>query len=129
MRAGSRGGHDRDRAAARKAAIAFYTPGIDRLTLADPSYKQHNPVFVKRAEENKVSDIEEFKAAFGPRQGGPGAAAAAWRQDPVTPGRWFEAFTFDSFRTKNGKLVEHWDSALITAPAAPAGAPAGGRGN
>jgi predicted SnoaL-like aldol condensation-catalyzing enzyme len=146
-------------AAGKKVAIAFYQPGIDRLTLADPSYLQHNPVFKKRAEENKVSDIEEFKAAFGPRQGGPGAGAGrgpaaanapqppgpnnqleivttecdittivhkTWRQDPVTPGRWFEAFTFDAFRVKNGKLVEHWDTAVIAPPAA---APAGGRGN
>jgi len=59
-----------------------------------------------------------------------------WRPDPVTPGRWFEAFTFDMFRVKNGKLVEHWDTAVINPPApaggAPGGAPAGAppaRGN
>lgn len=55
------------------------------------------------------------------------------RPDPVTPGRFFEAFTFDAFRVKNGKLVEHWDTAVIAAPpAAPGGAPAGAppaRGN
>src|SRR4051812_21746400 len=59
----------------RKVALAFFQQGVDRLTLADPSYKQHNPVFKKRAEENKVSDFEEYKAAFAPRQGGPGAGA------------------------------------------------------
>ena len=35
----------------------------------------------------------------------------------MTPGRWFEAYTFDMFRVKNGKLVEHWDTAVIN-PAA-----------
>jgi len=154
----------------RKAVLAFFQPGVDRLTLADPSYKQHNPVFKKRAEENKVSDFEEYKAAFGAaRQGGPGGGGGRaanpnapqppgpnnqyeivttecdvttvvhrnWRQDPNTPGRWFEAFTFDTFKVKDGKLVEHWDSAVIAPPnpaaggapgAAPAGAPPA-RGN
>lgn len=154
----------------RKVALMFFQQGVDRLTIADPTYKQHNPVFKKRAEEAKISDFEEFKNAFAPRQGGPGAAGRqggggagranaptppgpnnqldivltecditvaihrTWRQDPVTEGRWFEAYTFDAFRVKNGKLVEHWDTAVITAPpAAPAGgAPAAGapaRGN
>ena len=31
----------------------------------------------------------------------------------MTPGRWYEAYTFDAFRVKNGKLVEHWDTAVI----------------
>jgi len=144
----------------RKAALMFFQQGVDRLTLADPTYKQHNPAFKKRAEENKVSDFEEFKTAFAPRQGGPGAGGRqggggranaptppgpnnqldivltecditvaihrTWRQDPVTEGRWFEAYTFDAFRVKNGKLVEHWDTAVINPPPA---APAAGRGN
>ncbi len=155
-------------AANRKVALAFFTAtGDDRVALADPTYKQHNAQFKKRAEEAKITDFEEFRNSFSSaalaargqgRQGGGGAgggrAAAptppdrgnqfevvttecdittvihrAWRQDPVTEGRWFEAFTFDAFRVKNGKLVEHWDPAVITAPpAAPAGgAPA--RGN
>jgi predicted SnoaL-like aldol condensation-catalyzing enzyme len=36
-----------------------------------------------------------------------------------------EVFTFDTFRVRNGKLVEHWDGAVINPPAAAAG----GRGN
>ena len=57
-----------------------------------------------------------------------------YRPDPVTPGRWFEAFTFDMFRVKNGKLVEHWDTAVINPPppaggAAPAGGAPPARGN
>lgn len=144
----------------KKVALAFFKPGItgpERVALADPAYKQHNPAFVKGAKEAGLSDYEYFKQRFGgppqgPRAGGPGRGQAAGpqppagnnteivmaecdlvtvihrnvRQDPTAePGTWFEAFTFDTFRVKNGKLVEHWDSAVINAPA-PAGAP--GRG-
>ena len=52
-----------------------------------------------------------------------------WRPDPVTPGRFFEAFTFDAFRVKNGKLVEHWDTAVINPPANAAAPAAPARGN
>jgi len=42
-----------------------------------------------------------------------------WRQDPTEEaGTFFQAYTFDSFRVRDGKLVEHWDSAVINAPAA-----------
>ena len=48
------------------------------------------------------------------------------RQDPTLPaGNFYEAFTFDMFRIRNGKLVEHWVMAQINAPAAGRG----GRGN
>jgi predicted SnoaL-like aldol condensation-catalyzing enzyme len=36
---------------------------------------------------------------------------------------WYEVFIFDVFRVRNGKLIEHWDGAVIKPPA-----PAGGRG-
>jgi len=55
----------------RKVAMEFFrVNGADRVALADPSYKQHNPAFKKRAEDNKVSDYEEFKAAFAAPPGG-----------------------------------------------------------
>jgi hypothetical protein len=47
-----------------------------------------------------------------------------YRQDPTaSAGTWYEVFTFDVFRVRNGKLVEHSEGAVINPPA-----PAGGRG-
>src|SRR5262245_33994211 len=142
----------------KKVAMQFFqTAGDARVALADPSYKQHNPAFVKGGREAGLSDYDYFKQRFGGaganagRQGGAGRGPAAgpqpppgnqyevvmaecdlvtvihknFRQDPTAaPGTWFEAFTFDTFRVKNGKLVEHWDSAVINPPPPP-GAPAG----
>jgi len=141
----------------KKVAMEFFrTTGADRVALADPTYKQHNPAFKKRAEDNKVSDYEEFRATFlgqaaGRGAGGAGRGPAAgpqpppgnpfeivvaecdlvtaihknFRQDPTAaPGTFYEVFTFDTFRVRNGKLVEHWDGAVINPPA-PVGAPAG----
>jgi hypothetical protein len=45
-------------------------------------------------------------------------------QDPTAePGTFYEAFTFDAYRVKNGKVTEHWDANTIPAPAG-----RGGRG-
>jgi predicted SnoaL-like aldol condensation-catalyzing enzyme len=118
----------------------------ERVALIDPSYIQHNPRFKKYATDNKLSDYDGFKAMLGQLGGGPplaGAAAAPrppagdplavvttqcdlvtaihknFRQDPTAaPGTWYEVFTFDTFRVKNGKLVEHWDDAVIAPPPA-----------
>jgi predicted SnoaL-like aldol condensation-catalyzing enzyme len=39
----------------------------------------------------------------------------SYRQDDTAPpGTWYEAFTFETFRVRDGKLDEHWDSNLLT---------------
>ena len=35
----------------KKVAMEFFRPGADRVALADPTYKQHNPAFVKGGRE------------------------------------------------------------------------------
>jgi predicted SnoaL-like aldol condensation-catalyzing enzyme len=141
----------------KKAAMDFFrTSGAERVALADPSYKQHNPQFVKRAAQNYENDYDEFKSAFlaqtgrgpGGRGAGPGGQAAPAAQPPpgnpfeivtaecdiVTivhkryvqdpneaPGTFYEAFSFDTFRVKDGKLTEHWDNAMINPPPPAAG--------
>src|SRR5678816_1403844 len=148
----------------KKVAMEFFRPGVDRVALADPTYKQHNPAFIKGGREAKLSDYEYFKSRFGgPRAGGPGGGPAGGggrgaaegpqppagnpleivmaecdlvtiihknnRQDPTAAaGTFYEVFTFDTFRVRNGKLVEHWDGAVINPPAPAAGAPGAGRG-
>src|SRR2546422_4144797 len=81
----------------KKVAMEFFrVTGQARAALADPSYKQHNPAFKKRAADNKVSDYEEFRNTFlaqaAGRQGGAGAGPAAGPPQPP-PGHPFEIVT------------------------------------
>ena len=140
--------------ASQKVAMDFATKtGEAKVALADPTYVQHNPANHKRAEQDQLSDYDEFKKTFlaqaagGGAGGGRGAAAGpqpppgnpmeivvaqcdtlviihkTYRQDPTAePGKFYEAFTFDAYRVKNGKVTEHWDANTIAPPAT------GGRG-
>ena len=126
----------------RQAAMAFFKPGVtaaERVAMVDPSYIQHNPVFKKFAQDNRLNDYDAFKArlaqGFGPPPAPPAGPAPPpadqyalvmvdcdlvtilhknFRQVPgAAPGTWYEAFTFDTFRVRNGKFTEHWDAAVL----------------
>ena len=144
-----------DLALNKKVVMSFFDPNMsqaDRVALADPTYKQHNPADKKIGDNNHLGDYDQFVKNFGPggrtlgRGGQPGAPQGNpleivtaecdivtvihknYRQDPTAePGKFYEVFTFDTYRVKNGKLTEHWDGAVINPPA-PAGASASGAG-
>ncbi len=114
-----------------------------KLFMAE-GYIQHNPMV--------PTGLKGFEQAFGARWKPKAAAdikltkfAAVVAEgdlvsvvmhvdmpDPTAPGKTYDAFWFDLYRVKSGKLVEHWDAALkrppappmAAAPAAPAAAPA-----
>lgn len=122
----------------------FEVNGAERLALLDESYIQHNPVFRRYAVQNRVSDYETVKRAIGgtPIGTAPGTATQTgpqppagnpferiiaacdivtlihkvYRQNPtMPPGNFYDTYTWDTFRVRNGKLVEHWDGATIPA--------------
>jgi predicted SnoaL-like aldol condensation-catalyzing enzyme len=134
----------------KQAAVAFFKPGISpeqRIALLDPAYVQHNPRFKKFAQDHKVSDYEGFKAMMANFRGPPQPTGAGprppapdmthmvmadcdlvtilhktYRQDPTAaPGTWYEVYSFDAFRVKNGKMIEHWDGAVLQPPTPGAG--------
>ena len=64
----------------KKVAMEFLRPGItgpERVALADPSYKQHNPAFVKGGRDAKLNDYDYFTSRFGGPARGAGAGAPA----------------------------------------------------
>jgi len=127
--------------ATKKAALDFaFLTGEAKVALADPNYIQHQPVQHKRAQTEGISDYEIFKRTFlgtgrGTAAPQPPAGSRAeivlvqcdivavihkvYLQDPTAaPGTFYEAFTFDAYRVKDGKVSEHWDANTIPAPAA-----------
>jgi predicted SnoaL-like aldol condensation-catalyzing enzyme len=80
-------------------------PGAGRGQAAGPQPPPGNPFEIVTAECDLVTVIHKNS-----------------RQDPTAaPGKFYEVFTFDTFRVRNGKLVEHWDGAVINPPAPAAG--------
>ena len=71
----------------RKVALAFFDPSVDRLSIADVTYKQHNPAFVKGGREANLSDFDYFKTRFGgpARGGGAGGGGARAGGAPAGP--------------------------------------------
>jgi predicted SnoaL-like aldol condensation-catalyzing enzyme len=143
---------DKQLEANKKVASEFFRDGItpeERYALLDDGYIQHNPVFKKFADDNKLSYKEGFLKelnAFRAAGGFPGAPPTTgpqppkgnnlfmvlaekdlvfimrqqFRQDPTAaPGTFYESFVWDVFRVKNGKLAEHWDGAQLMPPAPP----------
>ena len=126
----------------RKVAMDFFrVSGEARVALLDPAYIQHNPLLVQRAQQEHLSDYEEAKSAFLAQATGqvlglglgptpPGnrfeivtaecdlvtIIHSGFRHDPTGQSKFYEAFTFDTFRVKGGKLVENWDGASLSAP-------------
>ena len=83
-------------AADKRVAMEFFrTTGEARVALTDPTYKQHNPAFKKRAADNKVSDYEEFKSTFLAQAGRGGATGTRGPAvgPPPPPGNPFEIVT------------------------------------
>lgn len=127
----------------------------DRYNLLHDEYIQHNPVFKKAADEAGVGYKEGFKMMMERFAANPPPAPPAnvpqapegnplhmvlaegdnvfimrqqFVQDPTKePGNFYEAFAWDVFTVKDGKLYEHWDGARINPPPPPAPAGRPGR--
>ena len=136
----------------KKVAYDFFRIVLQgrRLDLCEqfmhPDYMQHNP--------NADTGIVGFKAYFSALPGGPqpipdtltGLVAVQAEgdyvtmsfvreyDDPAAAGKRYTTTWFDMFRIVDGKVAEHWDSAMKGAPgpvaaaAKPAAAPAKGNG-
>ncbi len=107
----------------------------------DKDYIQHNPEFKRFGEINKLHGREEFTTLMPMMMRGDGPFAPPppdapkgnplykvmadcdmvvvlqqrYLPDPQYKGKYYEAFWFDAWRVKDGKLMEHWDAAEIPA--------------
>ena len=131
----------------RIASRFFQVSGAERLAMIDENDIQHNTVFRRYAIQNRISDYETVRRAIGgtpvgpappPTQSGPQPPAGnplervigacdivtiihkVFRQDPtMPPGNFYDSYAWDTFRVRNGRLVEHWDG--VTLPVQVAG--------
>jgi predicted SnoaL-like aldol condensation-catalyzing enzyme len=109
--------------------------------IMDKDYVQHNPEFRRFGEINHLHGREEFLALMPMMMGADGPFAPPppdapkgnplykvladcdmvvvlqqrYLPDPQYKGKYYEAFWFDAWRVKDGKLLEHWDAAEIPA--------------
>ena len=108
-------------------------PEAASQVLAD-DYVEHAPRFVGYNQVHHVSGKQGFLQATksilgGISRGGEKGAPPVrvpeltmaegdlvtfiWKRpvtDPTNPSQTYDAFTFDTYRVKNGKLAEHWDA-------------------
>ena len=124
----------------KKLAQKFFQSmgNMSQLTeIIHPDYIQHNPMFLRFNEENGVSGREGLKKFLASRGGGPGGKKGpppgaggappthiyTAEGDLVTvisgrsmmdkEGTPYTAYSFDTWRVKDGKLYEHWDGARL----------------
>jgi hypothetical protein len=75
----------------RKVVMDFFrTSGEARVALLDPSYKQHNPVVIRRAQQDSLSDYHEAKKGFLEQAHGTTQGLGI---GPTPPGNRFEIVT------------------------------------
>lgn len=126
---------------ANRALATLFDPAADPMKAyakMDPGYIQHNPMAKRIGEVNGLSGRDEFKLLLEMRDNGqgpppllPGQTAEnfnyfvmadcdhvfllkkSYQPDPQHPGQFYEAFSFDLWRIKDGKLAEHWDDVRI----------------
>ena len=97
-------------------------------TFLPESYIEHNPRFsgkridlVNALKGGTLSDWSKAGKVEDKLQDPPALITAegdlvTWifkrlRKDPKDPSKTYEAFWFDTFRIRDGKIVEHWDGA------------------